>query len=91
MDRQLIRRPANRNLVGRNIIKIKGAKGVEFIKAFIEVAKDPDSGWVECWWRRRGEKEPTLKRSYVVKVPGHDIIVGAGYYVETPNVAKKQP
>ena len=39
--------PANRKLIGRNVINLKGANGKEFIKDFIAVAKEPGSGWVE--------------------------------------------
>jgi signal transduction histidine kinase len=72
--------PANRKLIGRNVINIKGANGKEFMKDFIAVAKYPGSGWVEYWWPRHGEKEASLKRSYIMKVPNYDILVGAGYY-----------
>ena len=80
MEGVTLSHPANRRLIGRNVINLKGANGKEFIKDFIAVARDPGSGWVEYWWPRHGEKEPSLKRSYIMKVPKYDILVGAGYY-----------
>jgi signal transduction histidine kinase len=74
--------PANRNLRGKNVLRLKDARGKEFIKEFIAVAKDPGSGWVEYWWKRHGEKRATLKRSFIKRVPGEDFLVGAGFYIK---------
>lgn len=75
--------PANRELVGKNWEDLKDAKGNPFAKDLKRVATGPaGSGWVEYWWVRHGEKEPTLKRAYIMKVPGEDIMVAAGYYIK---------
>ena len=75
--------PVNQALIGKDVTDLKGAKGKEFIKEMMKVVKSPTgSGWVEYYWKRHGEPEPSLKRSYVVKVPGEDMFVGVGYYVE---------
>lgn len=82
MDGVTLSHPTNKKLRNMNVLKLKGTKGKEFIKEFIKVANDPGSGWVEYYWKRHGEKDGTLKRSYIRKVPGQDILVGAGYYIK---------
>ena len=82
MNGEVLAHPANRKLVGKQLIDFKDTKGKEFVREFIAVAKDPGEGWVEYHWKRHGENEGTLKRTYVMKVPGEDILLGAGYYVK---------
>ncbi|HMK34113.1 MAG TPA: cache domain-containing protein [Desulfomonilaceae bacterium] len=74
--------PVNRDLVGQSVMDLKDANGKFFSREFIEVAKTQGAGWVDYWWLRHGEKEPTLKRSYIRNVPGQNVVIGAGYYVK---------
>ncbi len=76
--------PANQKLVGMNLRKIKDAKGHLFVEEMLSVVKKDGAGWTEYWWLRHGEKEPTRKRTYVMKVPGQpdELFVCAGYYVK---------
>jgi hypothetical protein len=37
---------------------------------------------VEYRWIKTGEKEPLRKKTYVMRVPGQDIFVAAGYYLK---------
>jgi cytochrome c len=73
---------ANRELVGKNQIDLQDAKGHLIFPPMLEIAKNQGSGWTEYWWARHGEKEPARKRTYIRRVPGKDIFVGAGYYVK---------
>ncbi len=73
---------ANKKFRGSDVFNLKDAKGKYVIQEFIKVAKEKGSGWVDYWWNRTGEKQPTLKRSYVRKVPGEEMFLGCGYYVE---------
>ncbi len=73
---------ANRKLVGKNVLNLKDSEGKLFCKEMIQVAKDPGSGWVEYRWKRHGEKDPTMKRTFVMRVPGDDTLVASGYYVK---------
>lgn len=74
--------PVNRDLLGVNQANMKDAHGMLFIQEFLKVAKEQGSGWVAYWWNRHGEKEPAAKKSYIMKVPGEDIVLGAGFYVK---------
>jgi cytochrome c len=82
MDNVLVAHPYNKKIVGKNLHKLKDTKGKLFVQEFKKVAQDPGSGWVEYYWLRHGEKDGTLKRSYIKKVPGEDIYLGAGYYIK---------
>jgi cytochrome c len=73
---------ANRELVGKHQGNTMDAKGKPILPELLAVATGPGSGWIEYWWMRHGEKEPTLKRTYIKRVPGEDILVAAGYYVK---------
>jgi signal transduction histidine kinase len=81
-DGTILAHAANRDLVGSSQTEMKDGKGQLIFPPMLEVAKNQGSGWVEYWWNRHGEKEPTLKRTFIRRVPGEDILVGAGYYVK---------
>jgi cytochrome c len=74
----IIAHGANPKLVGKNLIGLKDVKGKMFAAEFVAVAKDPGHGWVEYWWPKKGSKQPEQKASYILRVPGQDMLVGAG-------------
>jgi cytochrome c len=81
-DGTILAHAANKDLVGVSQMEMKDGKGELIFPPMLDVAKGTGSGWVEYWWLRHGEKEPTLKRTYIRRIPGEDILVGAGYYVK---------
>lgn len=48
---------------------------------FVNLARTRDQGWVEYMWPRPGKKDPSKKITYIYRVPGKDLFVGAGVYV----------
>ena len=50
------------------------------IKEMVDVAKDKGEGWVEYWFPKPQEKAPSKKKSFVYRVPGKNLLVGAGIY-----------
>lgn len=73
--------PIKPKLVGKNLLHIKDVNGVMIFLEFAQVAKSPEGkGWVDYMWPKPGEKKPSPKHSYFEKVPGQDILMGAGYY-----------
>jgi cytochrome c len=80
--------PRNRKLVGQSVLDLKDAKGKLFIRDFIKIAEEHGAGWVDYWWLRHGEKEPSLKRVYVRRIPGEDFYVGCGYYIDQVEARK---
>lgn len=81
-DGVMLAHAANKDLVGMTQNDLKDGKGNAIFPPMAEIAKNQGSGWTEYWWTRHGEKEPTLKRTFVKRIPGQDILVAAGYYVK---------
>ena len=76
----IIGHPANPKLVGKNLMGLKDVKGNMFAAEFVSIAKEKGKGWSEYWWPKPGEKTASLKASYIMRVPGQDMLVGAGVY-----------
>jgi cytochrome c len=69
-------RPA---LIGKNLIDIKDQDGNYLVRAHIEIAKGPGSGWVSYKWPNPVNNKIEDKVSYVEKV-GDNYFVGVGVY-----------
>ena len=69
-------RPA---LIGRNLIDIKDQDGNYLVRAHIEIAKGPGSGWVSYKWPNPVNNKIEDKVSYVEKM-GDNYFVGVGVY-----------
>jgi cytochrome c len=49
--------------------------------SFVNLARTVGQGWVDYMWPRPGKHAPSKKISYIYRVPGKDLFVGAGVYV----------
>jgi len=73
--------PFKPGLIGKNLIGIKDVNGKMFFAEFVQVAQsDKGAGWVSYMWPKPGVKKPSPKISYIYKVPGKNIAMGAGIY-----------
>ncbi len=81
LDGVMLAHPVNKDLVGKSQEDTKDAKGMPINAALRAPLQKEEEGWAEYWWLRHGEKEPTLKRTFVKQVPGEKMFVAAGYYV----------
>ena len=80
LDGKIIAHP-NNNLIGKKFLGIKDVKGKMFPAEFVMVAKsDKGKGWVDYWWPKLKGGKPEQKVSYIMRVPGKDMLVGAGIY-----------
>lgn len=77
---EIIVHPINPKLEGRDMSKMKDVKGKYFFMEFVNKAKDPGTGWVEYHWPKPGEKKPSPKDTYIMRVPGEEVWFGCGYY-----------
>lgn len=75
-----IAHPIKPKLIGKNLMHVKDVDGKLFFAEFINVAKSKGSGWVEYMWPKPGEKKPSLKATYVYKVPDESVLMAAGIY-----------
>jgi len=76
----ILAHPVKPKLVGRKLIGIKNVNGKMFFAEFISVAQNKGEGWVDYMWPKPGEKKPSPKKTYVLKVPGMPVAVLAGIY-----------
>lgn len=62
---------------------LQGKTGVYLSRELCAAAKNPNGGWVEYWWPKPGETEPSRKITFIIQVPGQPYQVTAGIYDET--------
>lgn len=82
LDGQMLAHPMSPALVGQNMLDKtdKAEKGKYLFKEFVEVARTKGEGWVDYMWPKPGAQAPSKKISYIYRVPGKDLLVGAGIY-----------
>jgi len=76
----VVAHPIKPTLVGKKLIGIKDVNGKMFFAEFISVAQNKGEGWVDYMWPKPGEKKPSPKKTYVLKVAGMPVAVAAGIY-----------
>ena len=69
---------------GTNLFDAQDVNGKYFIREMLEVGREDGSGWIDYWWNKPGEEEPSAKSSYIrqIEVDGDVLIVGVGVYLE---------
>lgn len=68
-------------LVGQNLSGIKDTDGVPFFQEFAKKAQTAEGkGWVDYKWQNPETKKIQQKTSYIEKIPGKDMYIGAGIY-----------
>lgn len=67
-------------LVGKDMSGIKDVNGKMFFVEKINLARDKGEGWVDYMWPKPGEKKPSSKTAFVIKVPGEPYAISAGVY-----------
>jgi cytochrome c len=82
MDNVLLGHPFDPSSRRINLSNMKDNSGFPIFQKFKETVEKNGSGWVEYLWGRPGADKPSRKRSFVKKIPGENLYVGAGYYVD---------
>jgi len=82
LEGKMLAHPMSPALIGKNVLdmKDKGTPGKFLFKEFVEVAKGKGDGWVDYMWINPGDPKPRKKVTYIYRVPGKDLFVGAGIY-----------
>jgi cytochrome c len=80
MGNMMVAHPHDKGILLMNMSNIVDADGQRLFMKMKEVAEKSSSGWVGYTWRKPGEEGARPKRSYIMKVPGEELYVGAGYY-----------
>ncbi len=82
MQGVVIVHPILHKLAGKDMSNLKDANGKLFVAEYISIAQKKGKGWVDYMWPKPGEKTPSLKSTYVYKVPGADYIMCSGIYLD---------
>lgn len=82
MKANVLLNPAFPQREGTNVKGGKDAKGKLLHQAIIETAEGKGSGWVDYWFPKPGETQPSQKWTYVKKVTidGVPGLIGSGFY-----------
>jgi cytochrome c len=82
MKANVLLNPAFPEREGTNVTGGKDARGKLLHQAIIETAESKGSGWVDYWFPKPGQKEPSRKWTYVKKVTidGVPGLIASGFY-----------
>jgi signal transduction histidine kinase len=82
LDGKMIAHPMNAALIGKNVLdmKDKGDPGKLLFVEMVKVGKDKGEGWVDYMWTNPGDPKPRKKVTYIYRVPGKNVLAGAGVY-----------
>jgi signal transduction histidine kinase len=82
LEGTLLARAFQQQGIGRNLMdwKDKSDSPRYPIKEMVDLAKGKGEGWVEYMYPKPGEETPSKKLSYVYRIPGQNLFVGAGIY-----------
>ncbi len=74
--------PIKPQLNGKDLSQSKDAKGKKFFQAMVDIVKQQQEGFVDYWWSKPGQQEPSPKISFVKLFQPWGWIVGMGSYVD---------
>jgi cytochrome c len=74
--------PIREDIRGKSWWDMKDANGKLFVQDFVRIAKNDGQGWTEYMWQKPGDEKPTLKRSFIKRIPGENILIGVGYHTK---------
>ncbi|MEM0908145.1 MAG: cache domain-containing protein, partial [Pseudomonadota bacterium] len=77
----MITHAAKPELAGQNLWDFQDPAGTYLFREISDAARDGE-GTVSYMWPKAGSEQPVEKVSYVVAIPGWDMIVGTGIYLD---------
>ncbi|MBN2332114.1 MAG: cache domain-containing protein [Deltaproteobacteria bacterium] len=79
---KMLAHPIKPELTRRDhVLLITDPKDKALFVHFVNMARNVGHGWVEYMWPKPGNATPWKKITYIYRVPGTDLFVGAGVYV----------
>ena len=70
----------NQNLIGFEAKDLRDVNGKPYFREMFHIANTKGEGFVTYMYARIPGGSPELKTSYVLKVPGTNVILGAGFF-----------
>jgi methyl-accepting chemotaxis protein len=80
MDNIMLMHPFSATLEKQDLKGIEDANGKLFFQEFISTVEKSGQGFVDYYWNKPGEEEPTLKYSHVQGYAPWNWVVGTGVY-----------
>jgi cytochrome c len=90
-DGTMIMHTMKPDMNGKNHLELKDKNGKAFFADMIKLCKEKGEGWLDYYWPKPGEKDPSLKVSYAhkAKCDGKDVVVWCGIYGTTMEEVNK--
>lgn len=79
---RMIMHPVDASMNGADLSDYRDAKGSAMFREMVRVCRADGEGVVSYYWAKPGEKEASLKISYVRLIPGLDWIIGSGAWLD---------
>ena len=78
---------ANKKIETTDMKPLKDSSGKFFVQDMVAMAKASGAGFIDYGWTKPGDKEPSLKISYVVAIPQWQWTLGSGLHVHDVDTA----
>ncbi|MCP3922863.1 MAG: hypothetical protein GY714_09785 [Desulfobacterales bacterium] len=79
----------DRSFVGKLVSDIKNINGRKIYREFMKMGETKGSGWISYIWKENRRRKHELKYSFVMKIPGQDILVISSTYDKQKPAPKK--
>lgn len=89
---EILMHPIKYKMVGKSMVGMKDKNGKLFIVEMNKIAREKGAGWIAYYWPKPGDKEPSLKVTYVKYAKlkdGKEVVLSCGIYDVTEADAKK--
>ncbi|NIA18989.1 MAG: HAMP domain-containing protein [Xanthomonadaceae bacterium] len=87
---RMLMHPIKPQLDGKDLSKFKDEKGKMLFQAMVDEVKQQQEGFVDYWWSKPGQQEPSPKLSFVKLFQPWGWIVGMGTYIDQLDVQMRQ-
>jgi signal transduction histidine kinase len=81
----MLMHPAVPALEGKNFGELRDKNGKAFIREMLDKTRTQGSAYVEYWWPKAGETEPSPKQSFARRYAPWDWLVNTGMYIDNIN------
>ena len=81
----------NKEVEGTDRTDLTDSNGFEIVEEFLKIGNSQEGeGFLNYWYPKKGETEPSEKRAYVMAYEPFDLIIGTGNYIDDLEVIVNQ-
>ncbi len=81
LDGKMLAHPVKPELTERDhLLLVTDPNNKALFVHFVNMARNQSEGWVDYLWPKPGETIPSEKVTYIYRIPGKDLFLGAGIY-----------